>query len=443
MTGSKYLLRIGNRRILVDCGLFQGYKQLRLRNRLALPIAPDEIDTVILTHAHLDHSGYLPVLVRDGFAGPVLATQATRDLCGILPPDSGRLQEEEVEFANRHGYSKHKPALLLEHRRGCLAQPAQFFAGGLRRDRDPGDGISLRLTPAGHMLGAASVRTEHGGRSIAFSGDVGRAEGAHPIRRRRWSPPIICGRVHLCGNRRHEDVDAPSALEAVFDRTFKRGGIVIIPCSRWVVSPDADVHDPSAQAERPHVPTYVPVYLNSPMAIDATRPHLKHHEYHRLTAQECEAVCVRVRGGHAGRIASAQRKDARAGRDHRRQRHATGGQVLGHIKAFGSDRRNTILFCWLPGRRHARRRAWWRGRRRVKIHGDYIPIQAEVANIDSLSGHADYAEMLEWLRAAKMRPRRVFVTHGEADAPTPCAITSRKARAGRPRCRSSCRRQLD
>jgi metallo-beta-lactamase family protein len=415
VTGSKYLLRIGDRRILVDCGLFQGYKQLRLRNRSALPIAPDEIDTVILTHAHLDHSGYLPVLVRDGFAGPVLATQATRDLCGILLPDSGRLQEEEAEFANRHGYSKHKPALPLYTEEDALRSLRSFSPVAFGETVDLGDGISLRLSPAGHMLGAASVRIEHGGRSIAFSGDVGRAR--EPI---LYPPAPLEPADYLVvestyGNRRHEDVDALSALEAVFDRTFKRGGIVIIP-SFAVGRAQTLMYMIHQLKQSGRMPTHVPVYLNSPMAIDATRLYLKHHEYHRLTAQECEAVCASVH-------AVATPEESRRLNEKTRgpaviiagSGMATGGRVLHHIKAFGPDRRNTILFAGFQagGTRGASMVA---GAQEVKIHGDYIPIQAEVANIDSLSGHADYAEMLEWLRAAKMRPRRVFVTHGEADA---------------------------
>ena len=415
VTGSKYLLRAGGKKILVDCGLFQGYKQLRLRNRIELPIAPDEIDVVVLTHAHLDHSGYLPVLVRDGFAGPVLSTAATHDLCGVLLPDSGRLQEEEAEYANRHGFSKHKPALPLYTEEDAFRALARFTPVAFGEDVDLGDGIRLRLSPAGHMLGAASVRIEHGGRSIAFSGDVGRAND--PI---LYPPSPLAPADYLVvestyGNRRHEDVDPLAALEEVLNRTFKRGGIVIIP-SFAVGRAQTLMYLVHTLQQAGRIPKHVPVYLNSPMAAEATRLYLKHHEYHRLSAQEGEAICAAVRI-----VATPQ--DSRHLNEKIRgpaviiagSGMATGGRVLHHIKAFGSDPHNTILFAGFQagGTRGADMVA---GAQEVKIFGDYIPIRAEVKNIDSLSGHADYAEMLDWLRAANMRPRRVFVTHGEAAA---------------------------
>jgi metallo-beta-lactamase family protein len=415
VTGSKYLLRAGNKKILVDCGLFQGYKQLRLRNRVNLPIAPEDIDVVVLTHAHLDHSGYLPVLVRDGFDGPVLSTKATHDLCGVLLPDSGRLQEEEAEYANRHGFSKHKPALPLYTEEDAFRALGRFTPVAFGEDIDLGDGIRLRLSPAGHMLGAASVRIEHGGRSIAFSGDVGRAND--PI---LYPPAPLAPADYLVvestyGNRRHDECDALAVLEEVLNRTFERGGIVIIP-SFAVGRAQTLMYMVHALQQAGRIPKQVPVYLNSPMAAEATRLYLKHHEYHRLSGEECEAICASVRI-----VATPQ--DSRRLNEKTRgpaviiagSGMATGGRVLHHIKAFGPDPRNTILFAGFQagGTRGASMVA---GAAEVKIHGDYIPIRAEVKNIDSLSGHADYVEMLEWLRAAKMQPRRVFVTHGEADA---------------------------
>lgn len=415
VTGSKYLLRAGSKNILVDCGLFQGYKQLRLRNRSTLPIKPEEIDAVILTHAHLDHSGYLPVLVRDGFDGPILSTQATHDLCGVLLPDSGRLQEEEAEFANRHGYSKHKPALPLYTEEDALRALRRFSAVPFGEDVDLGEGVRLRLSPAGHMLGAASVRIEHGGRSIAFSGDVGRAND--PI---LYPPSPLAPADYLVvestyGNRRHDDCDALSVLEDVFSRTFKRGGIVIIP-SFAVGRAQTLMYMIHQLKLAGRMPRNIPVYLNSPMAAEATRLYLKHHEYHRLSEEACEEISASVRI-----VATPQ--DSRQLNEKTRgpaviiagSGMATGGRVLHHIKAFGPAPHNTILFAGFQagGTRGADMVA---GASSVKIHGDYIPIRAEVKNIDSLSGHADYVEMLEWLRAAKMRPLRVFVTHGEASA---------------------------
>ena len=415
VTGSKYLLRVGGRKVLVDCGLFQGYKQLRLRNRAVLPIKPEEIDAVVLTHAHLDHSGYLPVLVRDGFAGPVFATAAARDLCGILLPDSGRLQEEEAEYANRHGYSKHKPALPLYTEADAFRALGRFVPVEYGEQMELGPAVSMRLTPAGHMLGAASVRIEHAGRSIVFSGDIGRSNDAI-----LYPPAPFEGADYLVvestyGNRLHDASDALTVLEDVFKRTFERGGLVVIP-SFAVGRAQTLMYMIHALKQAGRMPSHVPVYLNSPMAIDATRLYLRHHEYHRLTSEQSKEICASVH-------AVATPEESRRLNEKTRgpaviiagSGMATGGRVLHHIRAFGPDSRNTILFAGFQagGTRGADMVA---GATEVKIHGDYVPIRAEVKNIDSLSGHADYREMLAWMGAAQTPPRCVFVTHGEASA---------------------------
>lgn len=416
VTGSKYLVRAGGKNILVDCGLFQGYKQLRLRNRSALPIdiAPADIDAVVLTHAHLDHSGYLPVLVRDGFAGAVLSTAPTRDLCAILLPDSGRLQEEEAEFANRHGYSRHKPAEPLYTEEDAYAALRRFAPVDIDTDIDLGDGIVLRLATAGHMLGAASVRLTHAGRSLAFSGDVGRP--ADPI---LFAPAPLAPCDYLVvestyGNRRHDPSDPMQALESVLKRTFARGGLVILP-SFAIGRAQALMYMLYKLKQAGRIPD-IPIYLNSPMAIEATGVYLDYVGRHRLSAEESRAVCA---GVHIVRTAQESERlnehlhgpavvIAGSGM-------ATGGRVLHHIKRFAPDPRNTILFAGFQagGTRGA---ALVSGVREIKIHGAYVTVNAEVANIDNLSGHADYAEMLDWLAQSHMRPRRVFVTHGEADA---------------------------
>ncbi len=413
--GSKYLGRAGSKKILVDCGLFQGYKQLRLRNRAKLPVDVDTIDVVVLTHAHLDHSGYLPVLVRDGYAGAVLSTEATRDLCRILLPDSGRLQEEEAEFANRHGFSKHNPALPLYTEEDAFKALNRFAPVNFGEAVDLGEGISLQLSPVGHMLGAASVRITHAGRSIVFSGDVGRANDPILFPPAPLAPADYLVVESTYGNRRHEQSDALAVLEQVLNRTFERGGIVIIP-SFAVGRAQTMMYMIHALKQAGRIAHNVPVYLNSPMAIDATRLYLEHHELHRLSAAEGEAICASVHAVNTPKESQRLNEHPHhpciiiAGSGM-----ATGGRVLHHLKAFAPDKRNTILFVGFQagGTRGANMVA---GAEAVKIHGEYVPIRAEVVNIDNLSGHADYVEMLDWLRQANMHPRRVFVTHGEADA---------------------------
>ena len=415
VTGSKYLVEHDGRRLLVDCGLFQGLKQLRLRNWSSLPVPASSIDAVVLTHAHIDHSGFVPRLVELGFRGSVYATPATVALAELLLPDSGHLHEEEARYANRHRYSKHAPALPLYTEESARRALQRFHPREFDEEFEPVTGLQVRFRRAGHILGAASIYVRGHGKTVLFSGDLGRSDDALM---KRPAPPQEADWVLVestYGNRSHAGQDPLSTLADVVRRTAARRGCVIVPA--FAVGRAQTLMYMIHQLKKSgRMPNHVPVYLNSPMAIDATRLYLKHHEYHRLTAQECQEVCASVH-------AVATPEESRRLNEKTRgpaviiagSGMATGGRVLHHIKAFGSDPRNTILFAGFQagGTRGASMVA---GAAEVKIHGDYIPIRAEVANIDSLSGHADYVEMLEWLRAAKMRPRRVFVTHGEADA---------------------------
>lgn len=413
VTGSKYLVRAGTKKVLVDCGLFQGFKQLRLRNWAPLPIDPGEVDAVVLTHAHLDHSGYLPVFVRQGFAGKILCTAATRDLCRILLLDSGRLQEEEAEYANRHGFSKHSPALPLYTEVQAEASLARFAPAAFDTDVDLGGGLSVRLSPAGHMLGAATVRLSHGGQSLAFSGDLGRPDDLIMVPPARVTQADYLVVESTYGNRRHDPSDPKDELEQVLDRTFARGGVVVIPS--FAVGRAQTlmylIHLLKAEGRIPDVP----VFLNSPMAVDATRIFHNHRGEHRLAPAQCEAMCG------AAKIVNSADESRRLNERHgpmiliAGSGMATGGRVVHHLKAFAPDARNTVLFAGYQagGTRGA---AMVAGAGAIKIHGEYVPVRAEVAHIDNLSGHADYAEILDWLRRFDAPPRRVFVTHGEPDA---------------------------
>jgi metallo-beta-lactamase family protein len=413
VTGSKYLVTAGAKKILVDCGLFQGFKQLRLRNWAPLPVEPAAVDTVVLTHAHIDHSGYLPLLVREGYAGKILCSSATRDLCEVLLPDSGRLQEEEARFANRHSFSKHSPALPLYTEDEARASLARFAPIEFHTTVDLGDGLSLRLSPAGHMLGAATVRLSHAGRSVVFSGDLGRPNDLLMV-----PPAPIEATDYLVvestyGNRRHDRRDPKEALAEVLRRTFARGGVVIIP-SFAVGRAQALmylIHELKAEGWIADVP----VFLNSPMAVDATRIFHEHRGEHRLWPAECDAMCA---------VAQIVRSPEESEKLNRRRGPmiiiagsgmATGGRVVHHLKAFAPDERNTILFTGYQagGTRGA---ALVGGANAIKIHGQYVPVRAKVASLENLSGHADYAEILDWLRPLQTPPRRVFITHGEPEA---------------------------
>ena len=413
VTGSKYLLRAAGRSILVDCGLFQGLKQLRLRNWSALPLEPADVRAVVLTHAHLDHSGYLPLFVKNGFAGPVHGSSGTAELCAILLPDSGHLQEEEARYANKRGFSKHRPALPLyteEEARACLRQSVpQRFAQPV----SAGGSFQLVLQPAGHMLGASVALLEADGLRIVFSGDLGRMND--PIMR---PPAPVAEADYLVlestyGNRRHDAADPEETLAGHLGRALRRGGVVVVPAFA-VGRAQALLHFIGRLKARGAIPD-VPVFLNSPMAVNATRLYHEHMAEHRLTREECEAMC------NAAQIVNSA-DESRALNERSgpmiivsASGMATGGRVVHHLKAFAPDPRNMIL---LPGFQAAGTRgaALAAGADAIKIHGSYVPVRAEVVKMDNLSAHADYEEILAWLRNFRRPPRRVFVTHGEPAA---------------------------
>ena len=413
VTGSKYLLDTGACRVLVDCGLFQGYKPLRLRNWADFPVDPASIDAVVLTHAHLDHSGYLPRLVAQGFRGTIWASAPTVALCGILLPDSGRLLEEDAEQANRSGYSKHHPAAPLydeAQARHCLRQ---FRSVGWEQPFTVAPDVQVSLRYQGHILGAAAVTVAHAGTRITFGGDIGRPHD--PVMRPPLPPAAAEWLVaeSTYGNRRHPPDHLEEELEAVFRRVLGRGGVAIIPAFA-VGRAQLLLHLVARLSERGAIPP-VPVYLNSPMASDVTALYERFREEHLLGAQDCRRL-------HDTTTVVASPDESRA--LNRRQGPMiivsasgmlTGGRVLHHLRAFGGDARNAVILAGFQagGTRGAALAA---GARSLRIHGEDVTIQAEVVQLAAASAHADADEVLAWLRSAPAAPRGVFVTHGEPDA---------------------------
>ena len=414
VTGSKYLVRAGASSLLVDCGLFQGFKPLRLRNWAEPPFDPAKISAVVLTHAHIDHSGYLPLLVKKGFRGRIYCSEATADLCHILLPDSARLAEEDAERANRVGYSKHRPALPLYTERDAEAALRHLVTVPFGHAFEPVESLKVTLARAGHILGASTVRMSDGRMTIAFSGDLGRQHDTimQPPEPIKHADFLVLESTY--GNRIHENHDPDSSLADIIDRTLKRGGTIVIPAFA-VGRTQALLLAISRLKKLKRIPADTPVYLNSPMAQDATSIYRRHPGEHRLSEQECEAMCRAakiVNSVDESRKLNLSRvpKIIVAGSGM-----ATGGRVTHHIAAFGPHPENTIVFAGFQagGTRGA---AMLAGTKEVKIHGSYVPIRAEVVALGNLSAHADASELVDWLRNFEKPPRCTFVTHGEPAA---------------------------
>lgn len=410
VTGSKYLLEVGRLRVLVDCGLFQGLKQLRLKNWSKLPIDPASVDAVILTHAHIDHSGYLPLFVRNGFAGKVYCTYGTRDLCEILLPDSAHLQEEEARFANKYGFSKHHPALPLYTRDDALKALSLLSPVDFEQEVHLGDGVTFTMTPNGHILGSAFVRISDGKKSIVFSGDIGRPQ--HLLMN---APAVIKQADYLVlestyGDRTHDKTDPKIKLADTINRTIKRGGKVIVPV--FAVGRAQEILYAIHLLKAEGKIADVPVYLNSPMAIDATQIFVRHSGEHRLSHAECQAMCKTARMVNTVEQSKALNENPHPMIILAASGMASGGRVVHHIEAFAPNPHNTILFVGFQAA-GTRGSAMVGGVSSVKIHGEYVPINAEVAFISNMSAHGDYLEILDWLRGFESAPKRTFITHGE------------------------------
>ncbi|MCC6807068.1 MAG: MBL fold metallo-hydrolase [Deltaproteobacteria bacterium] len=414
VTGSRYLVRTRGANILVDCGLFQGIKSLRERNWSSPPFDPAALDAVVLTHAHIDHSGYLPRLVKNGFSGRIWCTRGTADLLRILLPDSGYLQEEEARFANKHGYARHHPALPLytrEEAESCLQhlEPREFYT-----PFSPAEGVNVRFSRAGHIVGSSYVALEADGSSICFSGDVGRE--VDPIMKAP-DPLPACDYLVLestYGDRRHPPEDVDAKLAALVRETVGKGGTLVVPA--FAVGRAQHILHLLAELKRTEAIPNITVYLDSPMAIQATSVFARHVEDHKLTPEECVRLCALPRNTATSDESRAIDLDPTPKIVISASGMATGGRVLHHLRRFLPEAQHTVL---LVGYQTAgtRGRTLLDGCDELKLLGQYVPVKAKIAYIEGLSAHADYVELLALLRRSKISPKRVFVTHGEP-APT-------------------------
>lgn len=410
VTGSKYLLTFPNRQVMVDCGLFQGMKELRMRNWNPFPVNVRDIDQVILTHAHIDHAGYLPLLNKHGFNGDVFSTHGTKDLCDVLLPDSARLQEEEAAYANRHGYSKHHPALPLYTIQDAMGVLDRFVTYPYHHDITLDDQTRFRFLPAGHIIGSSLVHLQHGGKSILFSGDLGRPHDL--VMKAPDAPPQADYLVleSTYGDRTHRAGHPLDQLAEVVNRTVERGGTLIVPA--FAVGRSQVLLYYLYQLKKSNRIPNVPVYLDSPMAISATMIFKRYKNEHRLSDEDIEGMCKSAQyvntteeSRHIAALPQSKIILSASGM-------VEGGRVLHHVKACAPDARNTILFTGYQAEdtRGARILA---GERSVRLLGEEVPINAEVALLSNLSAHADMNEIMQWLKCFKHAPKKIFITHGE------------------------------
>jgi len=413
VTGSKTLVEAGGVRMLVDCGMFQGFKTLRERNWAPLPFDPASLDAVLLTHAHIDHSGALPLLTRNGFKGTIWATAATADLCEVLLLDTAHLQEEEARYRNRHGATKHKPAVPLytvQDVKACLKHFKRVPQDGvIELDK----AVRVRFTPAGHILGASSVAIAHQGKTALFSGDLGRDDDLvmQPPATGQKADWVVIESTY--GDRLHPAQDPIEKLGDVVRRTAARGGVVVIPAFA-VGRTQGLLYALYRLREAKAIPD-MRVILDSPMGISATGLYERHRDEHRLTQEECEGIrhMTRfVRDVEESKALMGQRYPmiivAGSGM-------VTGGRVLHHIAHYGPHSRNSIVLSGFQagGTRGASLAA---GATSLKMFGEYVPMRAEVVQIEGLSAHADQAGLLAWLKALGKVPEHVFINHGEPQA---------------------------
>lgn len=410
VTGSRYLLEQKGERILVDCGLFQGLKNLRLRNWQPFPVKPKSISAVILTHAHIDHSGYLPLLSKNGFKGSIYCSRSTRELSKVLLEDSARLQEQDAEYANRKGFSKHTPARPLYVTKDVKRCLKQFSTLSFNKEYHLSKILSVTFKHAGHILGAASVQIKVSGKKIVFSGDIGRYNDPIMMDPEAFHETDYLVVESTYGNRLHKKLNPIDVLEKIIQQTIGRGGTIIIPA--FAVGRAQMILFYLAQLQSAGRLPQIPVYLNSPMAIEASDILCRFPEDMRLSQIQAQEACS------IAEYVTSVEQSKKINEDNRPKiiisasGMATGGRVLHHLKTYAVEARNTILFVGFQaaGTRGA---SLVGGAKTIKIHGLYIPVNAEIHNLDMLSAHADADELMKWLKNFSRPPRQTFITHGE------------------------------
>jgi len=424
VTGSKHLVQVDGYRVMVDCGLFQGLKQLRLRNWEPFPINPTSINSIILTHAHIDHSGYLPRLVWEGFDGKVFATPATVELSRIMLPDSARLQEEEAAYANKVGSSRHHPALPLYTEKDAEAALKLFASVNYGKQVRLTPKLSFEFVTAGHILGSGFVKmrfkdSEGVEKSMLLTGDIGRYN--EPI---VHDPSFVDEADYIVlestyGDREHPDFDVKARLAEIINETSRRGGHVLIPA--FAIGRTQHLLYLIRELEEEGAIPILPVVVDSPMAASATTLYLRHKEEHDLEMKDLlddQRNPLATRRFTLARTVQ-QSKAVTASEEPTivisASGMATGGRILHHLLRRLPDPRNTVIFVGFQAE-GTRGRRLLEGEKEIKIFGQMVPVEARIEQLENLSAHADYREILRWLGGFKRPPLKVFLVHGETQA---------------------------
>ncbi len=410
VTGSKFLIQADNHKVLIDCGLFQGLKELRLQNWAPFSVDPSTIHSVILTHAHLDHCGYLPLLVKTGFKGKIYCTPPTRDIAKIILMDAAKILEEDSEYANKMGFSKHQPARPLYTEKDVIHAMKQFAVVDRKVWVSLGNNHKFRFTPSGHILGSAFVEYDLKGKRIVFTGDLGRKKplilNAPELVER--ADILVCESTY--GDRIHDNFSPLKALQEIVNETLKRNGHLLIPS--FAVGRTQDILYLLSILKRERKIPDVPIYLDSPMGINATEVFTSYPDWHKLTRSDVQSmvdVVTMIRSQQQSNEILRKRKSsiviAGSGM-------ITGGRILHHLYERLSNENNTVLLVGFQAA-GTRGRLLLDGINELKFFGQYIPVKAQIKEIDTLSAHADQSDTIKWIQSIQKKPKDIYLVHGE------------------------------
>lgn len=414
VTGSKYLLDTGERKILIDCGLFQGLKKLRLKNWEYPPVKISDIDAVLITHGHMDHTGYLPRLVKQGFKGPIYGTYPTLDIAKIILNDSAKIQEQEAERANKEGYSKHRPALPLYNLKD-VENTLPYFKGIPPSQWLPiVKGVKARFQYNGHILGATYIELGVHGKRFVFSGDIGRTNDL------LLYPPIKPERADVLfmestyGGRFHpEEAEALPKIQKLVNRTIERGGSLFIP-SFSVERAQLMMLILYRLIKEDKIPR-VGMIMDSPMGVDVLELFHRTRDWHRLDKAECDAMCSHFTIVSSFRETMQLRDDGKPKIVIAGSGMLTGGRMLNYLETQAQNPQNLLLFVGYQAE-GTRGRKLLEGEKELKVYGKIVPFRMEVVEIEGLSAHADHDELLHWMGNLESKPEHIFITHGESES---------------------------